>query len=236
MGKIIAVCSGSGGVGKTTIAAALSASLAKAGKKVIFLDASGISRSSDLIFGMESVVSLDLMDVISEQIPIEAALYPVRRYEGLRFACASLYDGISVSELSGVILALHSMCDMLVIDMPTGQCALGKGILCRDDERIIVLRPDDASIRSAERLIVAFRDDEAQISLVVNRMDQDRIKAGLQYKTDTVSILLDQMVFAEIPEEPGITKFAAKGQTAMECTSVRTQIQKLAQTLLGSAN
>lgn len=236
MGKIIAVCSGSGGVGKTTIALSLAASFARAGKKAIFLDVSGVSRSSDLILGMESVITLDMMDVVAEQIPIDAALYPVRRYDGLRFACASLYDGVSASELSGVILALHSLCDVLVIDMPTGQASLGKGGFCREDERLIVLRADDASIRACERLLARFGGDEAQTSLVLNRVNREWLKAGLQYKTDAVSMILDQPVLAEIPEDPGVIKGAAKGLAAIDCAGpAKAQLHKLAQALLSSA-
>ena len=63
MSRIWAVCSGSGGVGKTTIALALAVGAARAGRRVILLDASGAARSADLILGMESVMVLDLADV-----------------------------------------------------------------------------------------------------------------------------------------------------------------------------
>ena len=75
MGKIWAVCSGSGGVGKSTIALSLAVGAAKAEKKTILLDASGISRSCDLTLGLESIVVLDMVDVIARQADINAALY-----------------------------------------------------------------------------------------------------------------------------------------------------------------
>lgn len=72
------------------------------------------------------------------------------RYENLRFACASLYDDVSIMELTSTLLALHSLCDVLVIDCQTGHFALGRELLGREDVRLIVTRPDDVSIR-AER-------------------------------------------------------------------------------------
>lgn len=236
MGKIIAVCSGSGGTGKTTIALSLAASFAKAGKKAILLDLSGMARSSDLILGMESLITLDMVDVITAQIPIDAALYPVRQYDGLRLACASLYDGISVSELAPMILTLHSMCDFLVVDMPTGQAALGKGVLCPADERLIVLRADNASIRSSERLIAGVHDGQARTSLALNRVEREYVKSGVQYSAEVVAMLLDQPILAEIPEDASIAKAAAKGRAAVECTGLaRAQLQKLAQAFLSGA-
>ena len=62
MGRIWAVSSGNGGVGKSTIALSLAAGAAKKGKKTILLDASGLSRSCDLILGLESVVVLDMLE------------------------------------------------------------------------------------------------------------------------------------------------------------------------------
>ena len=73
MGKIWAVCSGSGGVGKTTLALALAIGAAQHGKRTILLDASGVSRSCDLLLGLESVITIDLGDVLSQQMDIAGA-------------------------------------------------------------------------------------------------------------------------------------------------------------------
>ena len=67
MAKIFAVCSGCGGVGKTTVALSLAASAAKRGKRTILLDASGVSRACDLALGLENIVVLDMADVANRQ-------------------------------------------------------------------------------------------------------------------------------------------------------------------------
>ena len=120
MAKIYAVCSGCGGVGKTMIALSLAVSAAKRGRRTILLDASGVSRACDLALGLENVVVLDMADVANRQAGLEAALYKAPKYENLRFACASLYDDVPVTELTSTMLALHSLCDVLVIDCQTG--------------------------------------------------------------------------------------------------------------------
>lgn len=237
MGRIWAICSGSGGVGKSTIALSLAAGAAKAGKHTVLLDASGISRSCDLVLGLESIVVLDMLDVIRDQASMESALYPVKRYDGLRFACASLYDNIPASELSGVILALNSLCDVLVIDLPTGESLAGNGILCSDDERIVVTRPDDASIRAAERLM-SHLDGRAGMSLVINRIIQPgRLHRSTQYSTDVVQNTLDRAAIGSIPEDLSIPASAQRSRAAIECDGpARAALSALVKTMLANVN
>lgn len=217
MGKIWALCSGSGGVGKSTIALSLAVGAAKEGKRVVLLDASGISRACDLLLGMESIVVLDMVDVVSQQVDIEAALYKVPQHDNLRFACASLYDSVPAAELSSVMLALHSMCDILVIDLPTGQADLGAGLLCEGDERIVVTRPDDVSIRAAERMMMRCAAEASGISLVINQMSRERVRRGTQHSQDAVQMALDRVAIGCIPEDAAIASAEKKGCAAIEC-------------------
>lgn len=217
MGKIWTVCSGSGGVGKTTIALSIAIGAAKAGKKTILLDASGAARSCDLILGLESILTLDIQDVLRNQVSMDTALYPVAQYPGLSLACSSLYDQTPVSELSGMILALHSLCDILVVDMPTGQYSLGRGMMRTGDERLFVTRPDDASIRSTERLLMRARAYDAAInSLVINRLSRDSIKRKTQYPQSTVENLLDMPAIACIPEDAALAEYDYSGRFSLK--------------------
>lgn len=237
MGKIWTVCSGSGGVGKTTIALSMAVGAAKAGKKTILLDASGAARSFDLILGLESVLILDMKDVLRGQLRMDTALYDVPQYPNLTLACASLYDQTPVSELSGMILALHSMCDILVVDMPTGQCTLGRGVMRSGDERLFITRPDNASIRSTERLIMQNQETEGVYSsLIINRMSRERIKRKTQYPQNTVENLLDMPSLACIPDDPSIPECECSARAAIECNGPAwTALSKLSSALLGNA-
>ena len=217
MGRIWAVSSGNGGTGKSTIALALAAGAAKNGQNAILLDASGISRSCDLVLGLESIVVLDVLDVLREQAGIESALYPVPHYDHLRFACASLYDhNIAASEFASVVLALNSLCDVLVIDLPTGACGLGQSILRIEDELICVIRPDDASIRAAERLLAQL-PTSCRCSLVVNRMSKEKIRRSIHYTHESIQSMLDCPAIACIPEDSSIPIGEKQGRSAIEC-------------------
>ena len=217
MGRVFAVCSGSGGVGKTTVALSLAVCASRAGKRTILLVASGPARSADLTLGLSGALTLDMADVAAGDAAMEAALYPAVRYPNLRLACASLHDEVTAAELSGTILALHSLCDILVIDLPTGQAALEEWMFTKDDVRIVVLRPDDASIRSTEHLLGGALPSGAQSLLLLNRTQSALLRAGQQYDANTVQMTLDCPVLGEVPEDKTIPLSAAKGRPAIEC-------------------
>lgn len=213
---MFAVSSGKGGVGKSMIALSLAVSAAKRGKRTVLLDASGMQRSCDLALGMESVVVLDLVDVCSQQVNLDSVLYKVPRYEGLSFACASLYDDIPIGELNSVLLALHSLCDVIVIDLPTGETALANGLLNENDCRLIVTTPDDASIRANERLMMQTIGGGEQRWLVVNRSVPTYVRKGIQYDAKTVEMTLDCPLAGCVPEDDSIALAALKKRTAVE--------------------
>ena len=232
MAKIYAVCSGCGGVGKTMIALSLAVSAAKRGKRTILLDASGVSRACDLALGLENVVVLDMADVANRQAGLEAALYKAPKYENLRFACASLYDDVPVTELTSTMLALHSLCDVLVIDCQTGHFAMGRELLGRDDVRVIVTRPDDASIRASERMMTKAGIGMEERRLVVNRATAQRVRKKAQYDAKTV----DCPLAGCIPEDDSIAACSQKGRIALECDGpARRALAQLTDALLDEA-
>lgn len=218
MGKILAVCSGNGGAGKSTVALSLAVGAAKRGKDTILLDASGFSRACDLMLGIESVVILDLLDVARQQASIHSALYQVPGREHLQFACASLYEdgGASISELSGVLLALRAMSDVVVIDMPTGQASLPDEVLTDSDALILLAVPNDASIRAAERLIANLGKNDAQRYLMLNRVHAGLVKKRIQYDKRSVEMMLDMPASALIAEDERIQIECKKGKAALE--------------------
>lgn len=216
MAKIWMVCSGSGGVGKSAIALSLAVGAAKTGKQVILMDLSGLSRSCDLILGLESIIALDVADAIATGVPLSDALYPVPRYDGLRIACGSLLGETDPQNFASAILVLQSLCDILVLDMPTGSATPGRGLLGEADDRLLIVRPDDASIRSCERLMMGLGPDNARNSVIVNMTRADAARRGLQYTPETISAVLDIPSLGSVPFDEGIPAAAKNGRPAIE--------------------
>lgn len=217
MGKTLAVCSGRGGEGKTTVALSVAVGAAKKGLSVILLDASGAGRTSDLILGMESVIALDMADVAVGEATIHAALYPISRYPGLHLACSSLTDEAGISSISSAILILQSLCDLLVIDLPAGITELGHGVLCDQDAMIMVLKPEEASLRSCERLVSRLYHGGAPVYYVLNHVSRELRKQRVQMEPEAIQMVLDCTFIAQIPDDRSIPLGAAKGKPAIEC-------------------
>ena len=233
MGKVFALCSGCGGVGKSTVALSLSLYAAKRGKKTILLDASGAARSCDLMLGMESVVVVDLLDVIRQQASLASALYRVPEQENLQFVCASLYEGVSLNELSAVILTLRAMADILVIDLPTGPLKAGPELLDENDALVMLTRPDDISIRALERMMSNTAFISAQRYLVINRAEPSRAKRKLQYSANEVEMLLDIPCSCLLYEDEGFLQGMKKGKLLSSSSlHTRSEFKKLLDQLL----
>ena len=65
MSKIIAITSGKGGTGKSTVCAGLGYTLAKQGHRTLIIELDFGLRCLDIIFGVEDNIKYDLGDVLS---------------------------------------------------------------------------------------------------------------------------------------------------------------------------
>lgn len=231
--RVFAVCSGSGGVGKSTLALALACEAASAGMQTILLDANGVSRSCDLMLGMESVVTTDLVDVLSGQAGLQHALYSVPQRDKLRLCCTSLLSNIPLNEFAGVLLALRSMCDVLVIDLPTGDPALVTGFFGGEDMRVFLARPDDSSLRATERMLMLTADEQAKSALVLCRVKRELIKKGFQYAEETAAQILDRPVIGCVWEDDAMAaKIGKKNAWFSFAGSARAQLDRVIKNLL----
>ncbi|MFZ9749538.1 MAG: P-loop NTPase, partial [Vulcanococcus sp.] len=72
--RYILICSGKGGVGKTTLTANLGIALARQGMRTAVLDADFGLRNLDLLLGLENRIVYTAQDVLSETCRLEQAL------------------------------------------------------------------------------------------------------------------------------------------------------------------
>lgn len=225
MGKVIMVASLKGGVGKTTVSAALSYALATLGHKTVAVDMDFGVRSLDIALGHENSTCPSCYDVITGKASIGIALDPDSRNDNLYFISAPMnidltYDGEVTDKLFNKFLFdLKREFDYVILDMAAGT---GKLLdLARDsgavDSALIVSTQNAASIRAAEKLGSTFSQKGIEkVRLIINSFDPERVG-----KDDYVSIMdvIDHSsvtLMGVVPYDRRVERLVSSGKTAAE--------------------
>ena len=172
---VIAVASGKGGVGKSTVAVNLASTLQQMGKKVGLMDADIYGPSIGKMLGLSG---RQQMDVKNDRIT------PIEKY-GLKLMSFSfLVDENQPIVWRGPMLGkameqfLYDMdwgeLDYLIIDLPpgTGDTQLSLAQLVQTDGAIIVTTPQSVALLDAGRAVAMFEQVNIRILGVVENMSE----------------------------------------------------------------
>ena len=168
---IVAVASGKGGVGKSTVAVNLAVGLARRGKRVGLLDADIYGPSIPMMMGVDDQPSMD-----------PAGILPFERH-GVRFMSlgflvpkdtAVIWRGPMVMKAIEQLLrdVLWGELDVLVVDLPpgTGDAQLTLSQKVRLSGAVIVTTPQDVALADAIKGIAMFRKVGVPVLGVVENM------------------------------------------------------------------
>ena len=225
MGKVIMVASLKGGVGKTTVSAALSYALAKLGYKTVAVDMDFGVRSLDIALGHENSTSPSCYDVMTGKASLGIALDPDTRSDNLYFISAPMnvdltYDTeLTASVFNRFLFDLKREFDFVILDMAAGT---GKLLdLARDsggvNEAYIVSTQNAASIRAAEKLGSTFSEKGIEkVRLIINSFDPERVG-----KDDYISIMdiIDHSsvtLMGVVPFDKRVERLVSSGKTVTE--------------------
>lgn len=208
MARKIVVTSGKGGVGKTTLAAGVSASLAKKGARVVLCDADLGLNNIDVATGVENLVTYDLIDVIEGRCRAKQALVRHPEYPNLHILTSSHSVPeryVSPQPFKLVLNALAPQFDFIVIDCPAGIDEGFHRAVAVADEAIVVTTPHISALRDADKVITLLKSyDLKSLSLVVNKLRGDLLAGGESLSPREIETLLKTPLIGVVPEEYSI--------------------------------
>lgn len=238
MGNVVAIVSGKGGTGKTTLTAGLGAALARMNRKVLCIDCDIGLRGLDMVLGMSDAAVMDFSDVMAGRCDLSLAAVPHPTLSHLHLLTAPLSLPAEFSGETGFCALLREArrrYDDILLDSPAG---LGVGFrlaVCDADKVIVVVTDDSPTLRAAQA-VVGKLPDPAQAHLVMNRMKRclpRRREAGICDAMDTVGLPFsglvpeDKLVQLAVREERPLTELTQRGAA--------TAYENIARRLCGEA-
>ena len=157
MAKVLVVTSGKGGVGKTTSTAALGATLAQMGQKVVVIDFDVGLRNLDLVLGAERRVVFDFINVVQGIANLSQALIRDKRLDNLWLLPASQTrdkDALTEEGVSKIIAELRTRFDWIVCDSPAG---IERGATLAQMGQKVVVIDFDVGLRNLDLVLGAER-------------------------------------------------------------------------------
>ncbi len=221
MGELIAVLSGKGGTGKTSVCAAVCTALAKDGHKVLAIDCDMGLQNLDISLGMSDAGALCFLDVSEGGYDLsQAAVHPL--YPNLFFLTAPVNrhaDSVNRDSFGEMLKAARKEFDFIFLDAPAGIDA-GFELAAVFAQRIVLVTlADPAAVRDAtragQRLELMGKTD---VRLVVNRVNR-KLFSTMSLTIDDVMDDTGIPLLGVVPEDPNVTLAAAFGKPLPDYTN-----------------
>ena len=194
--RVIAVTSGKGGVGKTSLSVNLAMEMAKLGKRVVIFDADFGLANVEVMLGIRP--TYNLLDLIHNNKTMPEII--TRGPMGIGFVSggsgvselASL-DKNSIKLLISEMMKLDKMYDIVIIDTGAGITDSVMEFVMVSPEVLLVVTPEPTSITDAYSLLKVLRrmDDfnplYKTINVISNRVTADNEGIEIFHKMNTVS-------------------------------------------------
>lgn len=225
IGKVIAVSSGKGGVGKSLVATTLALSLAKKGYQVGLFDLDFTSPSTHLILGVGKVQPKEEKGLIPPTV------------EGLKYMSLVYYSSNHAAPLRGtetsnalielLAVTLWGRLDYLVIDSPPGigDAMLDLVRLVPQIEFLIVTTSSQLAFETVKKQVCLLQELKVPVVGIVENMKIP--------KTDNVQREIKEMrlkLLTEIPYDPKVESAIGYPERLL-ATELSKKVNEIAQTV-----
>ena len=222
--RITAVTSGKGGTGKTFVAANLAAALARAGQRVLVLDADLGLANLDVLLNLAARVTLH--DVFTGRAMLAEALQPAPGGFSVLLAGSGLVEYSRMTpevrdKLLDVIAQVRPRFDHVLLDTGAGISDLVLFTVSLADDLLIVVTPEPTSLTDAYATIKVLASTQAArpVRLLVNQSRRPGEGRSVHHQLQQV---LDRFVNNSLPQP---LKLELLGEVPLDA-AVRDSIQR----------
>ncbi len=213
MSVVIAVTSGKGGTGKTSLTGAVGSCLAALGHPTLCIDMDVGLRNLDLSLGLADRALMDFTDVLQGRCPLERAVVEHPEIRGLYLLTAPLTLPGQVRDFAmrDLLRQARERYEYILLDSPAG---LGEGFrlaVCGCDRAIVVSTTDASALRDAQRTVAELTRLVGRIHLVVNRV-QPRLLKKLHTTIDDAMDAAGLPLLGVVPEDSRVMLAANQGK------------------------
>ena len=220
MGELIAVLSGKGGTGKTSVCAGIATALAEADLQVLCIDCDIGLRNLDISLGLSQEASLSFADVCQGSYSLEqATAHP--QYPTLRFFTAPVNcqpESIDKIAFRRMLSQARAMFDYVFLDAPAGIDA-GFHLAAQYADRVLLVTgPDPAAVRDASRAGELLElMGKTDVRLIVNRINK-KMASAIGTTVDDIMDAAGLPLIGVVPEDPNVTLSAAFSKPLLQHT------------------
>ncbi|MDO5536683.1 MAG: MinD/ParA family protein [Desulfovibrionaceae bacterium] len=217
--QVFAVTSGKGGVGKTNLAVNLAATLARAGRRVVLLDADFGLANVDVLLGVYP--PKDIFHLFHARTRLEDVLFPTQYGFSILPAgsgfnkVADLKTGERM-ELLQALEPLASQVDVMIVDTGAGAGRTVLYFCMAAQERLLVLTPEPTSLADAYALIKSLKQTHGveRFRVCVNMCSTERqgrqVFARLCDACDQFMTGVSLDLAGVIPQDPSVRQAVMK--------------------------
>ena len=240
MGELIAVLSGKGGTGKTSVCAGVASALAREGERVLCIDCDVGLRNLDIALGLSDYAALSFVDVYSGAYRLEMAAkhpdYPTLHFLTAPMNCSA--EAVDQDRFADMLNEARKFYSYIFLDAPAG-IETGFALAARYADRVILVTgADPAAVRDAHRAAQVLEEmGKKNVRLVINRISE-KMAAAMKVTVDDIMDEAGLPLLGLVPEDANVVLAAAfkkpllrqtKKGAAAACRRIAKRIQGLSE-------
>jgi secretion/DNA translocation related CpaE-like protein len=203
---VIGVIGGSGGVGATSLSAAVAVRAAAAGRRAACVDGDPLGGGLDVSFGLEQEPGLRWPDLARVRGTVDGDRLLDRLPRGAGVAVLSFERQVDLAPgpaAEQVVLALRSACEVLVLDLPRAGGALHTTLVAAADAVLLLVGNGVHDLAAAQVMARRLSADCADLWLAVRCAGRTRPGDSDAFAT-SVAHALDLPLIAAFGTDPGL--------------------------------